>query len=82
FSPLVFVDKTKGRTHYVFSLIGRHHISERDDSSSVDTYEFYLRRLRELLDFGTDETREKIARREQHILQEWLFKDKTHEDCA
>ena len=69
-----FVDKTKGRTHYVFSLVG-HPISARDDSSGANTYEFYLRRLRALLDFGTDETREKIARREQHILQEWLFKD-------
>lgn len=81
FSPLVYVDKTKGRTHYVYSLIG-HPVSEQDDSSGIDTYEFYLRRLRALLDVGTDETREKIARKEQHILQEWLFKDKTHEDCA
>lgn len=81
FSPLVFVDKTKGRTHYVFSLIGRP-ISERNENSDTDIYEFYLRRLRALLDIGTDETREKIARREQHILQEWLFKDKTHEKCA
>lgn len=81
FSPLVFVDKTKGRTHYVFSLIG-HPISKRDDSSGENSYEFYLRRLRALLDFGTDETREKMARREQHILQEWLFKDKVHENCA
>lgn len=81
FSPLVFVDKTKGRTHYVFSLVG-HPISEREGSSGADIYELYLRRLRTLLDIGTDETREKIARREQHILQEWLFKGKTHENCA
>lgn len=81
FSPLVYIDKTKGRTHYVYSLVG-HRISERDDSSRIDTYELYLRRLRALLDVGTDETREQIARKEQYILQEWLFKDKTHEYCA
>ena len=81
FSPLVNVDKTNGRRHYVYSLIGDR-ISEKGDSSSIDTYELYLRRLRALLDAGTDETREQTARKEQHILQEWLFKDKTHENCA
>lgn len=81
FSPLVYVDKTKGRMHYAYSLIG-HRISERDDSSGIDTYEIYLRRLRALLDVGTDETREQTARKEQRILQEWLFKDKTHENCS
>lgn len=81
FSPLVYVDKAKGRKHYVFSLIGRR-VSELVDNSDIDIYELYLRRLRALLDVGTDETREQTTRKEQHILQEWLFKDKTHEDCA
>jgi hypothetical protein len=67
--------------HYIYSLIG-HRISSGDDTSVIDTYEFYLRRLRALLDAGTDETREQVARKEQHILKEWLFKDKTHENCA
>lgn len=81
FSPLVYVDKTKGQKHYVFSLIGRR-VSELVDNSDIDIYELYLRRLRALLDVGTDEAREQTARKEQHILKEWLFKDKTHEDCA
>jgi len=81
FSPLVYVDKSKGRTHYIYSLIG-HRRSVQDSRSGIDTYEFYLRRLRALLDSGTDEAREQTARKEQHILQEWLFKDKTHENCA
>jgi hypothetical protein len=80
-SPLVHVDKTKGRMHYIYSLIG-HQISSEDDRTVIDTYEIYLRRLRALLDSGTDETREQAARKEQHILKEWLFKDKTHENCA
>ncbi|WP_016957557.1 hypothetical protein [Catenovulum agarivorans] len=81
FSPLVYVDKTKGRRHHVYSLIGNRGAVQGDDLD-IDAYESYLRRLRKLLESGTDETREQIARREQHILQEWLFKDKTHENCA
>jgi len=81
FSPLVHVDKTKGRRSYVYSLVG-YRISEEDGSSDTDAYELYLHRLRALLDGGTDETREQTARKEQHILQEWLFKDKTHECCS
>lgn len=81
FSPLVYVDKTKGRRHYVYSLVG-HRAAAQDDGLGIDAYEIYLRRLRKLLEVGTDDTREQIARKEQRILQEWLFKDKTHENCA
>ncbi|MGJ0625500.1 hypothetical protein [Xenorhabdus bovienii] len=81
FSPLTYVDKSKGRKHYVYSLINQKK-SVPDNISEFNSYEFYLRRLRSLLDTGTDETREQAARKEQHILQEWLFKDKTHENCA
>lgn len=81
FSPLVYVDKTKGRMHYVYSLVGKR-TSSQDKNAHIDIYEFYLRRLRELLDTGTDETREQTTRKEQYILQEWLFKGKTHEKCA
>jgi hypothetical protein len=80
-SPLVFVDKTNGRKNYLYSFIG-HQSSEQSDSLGMNMYESYLRRLRALLDVGTDEAREQTVRKEQHILQEWLFKDKTHENCA
>lgn len=80
-SPLVYVDKTKGVKHYTYSLIS-HPKSVQNGNSDINTYEVYLRRLRALLDVGTDESREDIARKEQHILQDWLFKDKTHENCA
>jgi hypothetical protein len=39
-------------------------------------------RLRKLLEVGTDETLEQKIRKEQRILQEWLFKDKEQERCA
>ena len=80
-SPLIYVDKTKGRKHYMYSLAG-HMLLVHNDIPNIDTYELYLRRLRALLDTGTDETKEQIARKEQHILQEWLFKGKTYENCA
>lgn len=81
FSPLIYVDKSRGRKHYVYSLIGQK-VSVPDGTLESNTYESYLHRLRALLDTGTDETIEQLARKEQHILQEWLFKDKTHENCA
>lgn len=81
YSPLVYVDKSQGRKHYLYSLISQK-ASAQDDALGLNIYEFYLRRLRTLLDVGTDEAREQTARKEQHILQEWLFKDKTHENCA
>ncbi|MFP3350233.1 hypothetical protein R0K04_02315 [Pseudoalteromonas sp. SIMBA_153] len=82
FSPLIHVNKSKGRRHYLYSLIGYDISASEDTSNSIDIYESYLRRLRALLDTGTDETREQKARKEQQILQEWLFKDKMHENCA
>ncbi|EKS7192462.1 hypothetical protein MT488_05410 [Enterobacter ludwigii] len=80
-SPLIYVDKTQGRTRYTYSLIGRRKLLQ-DEIQEFNSYELYLRRLRALLEDGTDDTREQVARKEQHILQEWLFKDKTHENCA
>lgn len=80
-SPLIYVDKTRGRKRYTYSPVG-HSIPVQYGSSDVDTYELYLYRLRALLNVGTDEAKEQIVRKEQRILQEWLFKDKTHENCA
>lgn len=81
FSPLVFVDKSKGLGSHVYSLIGKRKLAE-NTAPEINTYEHYLRRLRLLLNAGTDDSKEQITRKEQHILQDWLFKDKTHENCA
>lgn len=53
-SPLIYVDKTEGRKHYVYTLTG-HRAQVPNDRSYIDTYESYLRRLRALLGIGTDE---------------------------
>jgi hypothetical protein len=81
FSPLVFVDKSQGRKHYVYSLIGQR-VSLQKAEPDLTSYESYTLRLRALLALGTDKAREQTTRKEQHILQEWLFKDKTHENCT
>lgn len=81
FSPLVFVDKNAGRRNYVYSLIGQSP-STQETKLELDRYELFLLRLRALLNTGTDVAREQVSRKEQHILQEWLFKEKTHENCA
>ena len=81
FSPLVFVDKSGGRKYHTYSLINQKKTLQ-NTQPPLDRYEMYLRRLRSLLGVGTDETREQSARKEQYILQEWLFKDKPSEECA
>ena len=80
-SPLVYVDKSGGRTHYTYSLIGS---TSNSHNHSFDEarYKEYLLKLRKLLEIGTDETLAQKTRREQRILQDWLFKGKSEEQCA
>ncbi|WP_219909446.1 hypothetical protein [Photobacterium leiognathi] len=80
-SPLVFVDKSAGRTHYKYSLIRS---TSNSLNRSVDDarYKEYLLKLRKLHEIGTDETLTQKSRREQRILQDWLFKGKSQEQCA
>ncbi|MGX1123823.1 hypothetical protein [Pseudomonas sp. HLS-6 TE3448] len=80
-SPLVFVDKSNGRQHYTYSLIAPRK-TDTINSPSLERYDTYLSRLRKLLDTGTDNTVEQNARKEQTILQAWLFEDKEQEQCA
>lgn len=80
-SPLVSVDKSGGRTHYTYSLI-RSTSNGLNHSIDDARYKEYLLKLRRLLEIGTDETLAQKARREQRILQDWLFKGKSQEQCA
>lgn len=77
-SPLVSVDESRGRRNYRYSLIS----GVENVNDETDDYMYYKNRLREKLEAGTDADVETIARREQHILQEWLFRSKDHEHCA
>jgi len=78
-SPVIFVDKSKGRHHYSYQVIGK---KGSVPNSKVDRYELFRQRLIQVARDGTDKDQETIARLEQHVLREWLFKDKESEECA
>ena len=80
-SPLVYVNKTNGRTHYTYSLVG-YNFESKPTNSDRERYKIYLKKLRELLNCGTDETTESKYRKEQYFLQSWLFDGKKQECCA
>ncbi|WP_017221340.1 hypothetical protein [Moritella dasanensis] len=81
YSPFVFVDKRQGLKHHVYNLIGQIKSTSKLQPD-LNIYESFLLRLRSFLNTGTDKISDKATRKEQYILQEWLFKDKTHEHCA
>lgn len=79
-SPLVQVDKSAGRQNYVYRLVPA--ALALPINPQALRYEQYLGRLRSLLEEGTDEETEGSRRKEQEILQDWLFSGKKIECCA
>ncbi|MBN6535257.1 hypothetical protein JZM39_05620 [Acinetobacter pittii] len=80
-SPLVYVNKTDGRTHYTYNLVS-YSFESKPTNNERERYKLYLNKLRELLNCGTDETTESKYRKEQYFLQSWLFEGKKQECCA
>jgi hypothetical protein len=81
-SPLIFVDRTVGRGDYAYTLISHGQTAERTQKDVDSRYEQFRKRLRKIEDIGTDAPVESKSRREQGILQEWLFGEKKEEQCA
>lgn len=79
-SPLVQVEKSARRQNYVYRLVPA--ALARPVNPQELRYEQYLGRLRSLLEEGTDEETEGSRRKEQAILQDWLFSGKSVECCA
>ena len=80
-SCLVYVDRSLGRKKHIYSLVNQ--VGNKFPSTlNFDEYSFYLERLRMLYEDETDGVGESTWRKEQGILQEWLFKGKTTEQCA
>ena len=79
-SPLVSIDKTQGRTKYVFTLIGTTREPEQRSENSDNRYWEFVKKLRGLE--STDETISGKRRREQPLLREWLFSNKQICACA
>jgi len=80
-SPIIYVDRSKGRHHFEYSLVPEVIKNNKSDDLE-DRYKSYLSRLRKIADSGTDSNVESKRRREQYILSEWLFDGKTECNCA
>ena len=77
-SPFVYVDRSQGNKNNSYSLVG----SSLSTSVPSD-YNKIRRRLMKLENLGnSDKWIETKARREQHILKDWLFGKKSKGQCA
>ena len=79
-SPLVFVDRTLGRRNHIYYTPEPLDSGQPEEPSTENRYSKFRNRLDELRE--TDSTSEQSARREQHILSEWLFEGMDAEICA
>lgn len=80
-SPLVYVDKSGGRGHYKYSLVGRS-LAGGEGARVRDRYDRYRERLIDSSKEGTDREQLGYARNEHPILRQWLFDGKSVERCA
>jgi hypothetical protein len=78
YSPLIYVDKSAGRYHYNFNLIGRNVLN----TTNISTYENFRQKLIKASSDGTDGSSTVVTRKEHYILSEWLFEGKETELCA
>ena len=81
-SPLVFVDKRSGRAHHTYQLVPDSAVENSTVHTQSDRYSQFKERLLKLVKLGTDVSIESTRRREQGILQEWLFSDLDVAECA
>jgi hypothetical protein len=81
-SPLVYVDKNKGRYNHEYSLVSKPKEIFHEDDLLNNRYKQFVLKMRNISIRGTDETVEQKRRREQRLLQQWLFEDKNQEYCA
>jgi hypothetical protein len=77
-SPLLFVDKSEGRNHYSYNILGK-----RDNIAEPSTkYEDFRQKLIRSSAGGTDGRGSIATRKEHYILSQWLFEGKEKESCA
>lgn len=75
-SPLVHKGGTRGT--YTYRLIA----AAEPVHGDIDEYQQFKKRLEEVGASGTDSNQDTLARKEHHILTEWLFRGKERENCA
>jgi len=78
YSPLLFVDKSEGRYHYKYNLVGK----GANSDEILNGYEMFRQRLIKSSLSGTDGSSNVVRRKEHHILSLWLFEGKEKEQCA
>lgn len=78
-SPLLFVDRSRGRGNFQVTLATDLGAAKPEPSDASR----YARLKKRLADLGkTDRASASAARREQSILAEWIFGDAKHGECA
>jgi len=80
-SPLIHIDRTGGRKTYQFSLVCNQEDGSPENPKD-DRYQEFVNRLKDIAELGTDAEHEATRRREQELLREWIFADKSGESCA
>lgn len=81
-SPIVYVDKSKGKKAYAYKLVSALAQVTSGSNHCVNRYQDIKNKLKKLIDDGTDADVKTISRREQGILQDWLFSDESIGTCA
>jgi len=83
-SPIVYIDKSEGRSNYRYYLISRFSSGPASgkDKGKDEKYLRYKKRLKKISFVGTDKDVETKRRREQNILQDWLFEENSAHNCA
>jgi hypothetical protein len=79
-SSFIHVDKSGGHGNYTFSLVGSQVAQHRN--AEADEYFLLRERLRRAGQEGTDRTIRSKQRKEQTLLQEWIFRIRRADTCA
>jgi len=78
-SPIIYLDGVP--RNYELVIANRFSSEDVKYSGSINDYDLYRERLKNLYSLTNQSIENKISR-EQSILKEWLFKGKTHLTCA
>lgn len=81
-SAIVHVEKSEGRPHYSYRLIGQRLTAPMPEKPDETRYFAFRDRLRRIGEDGTDRAIVAKQRKEQDALQDWLFKEHAELACA
>jgi hypothetical protein len=79
-SAFVYVDKSHGHGNYTFRLVGQPAAAK--SGGDADSYFHFREKLKRAGREGTDRAIASTQRKEQAILQEWIFENRKANACA